>query len=83
MYPQVVQFETRHQQFALESQLIRERRQAQASAGAVELKRATHAHAGERAPREPRVSALLVRIVAFLTGTQPHHPPVSNDVLPR
>jgi hypothetical protein len=83
MYPQVVQFETRHQQFALESQLIRERRQTPASNAAVEPKRAAQAHAGERAPREPSVSAFSVRIVAFLTGTQPHKPPVPNDVLPR
>jgi len=31
MYPHVVQFETRQQQFELESQLIRERKQARAS----------------------------------------------------
>jgi hypothetical protein len=83
MYPHVVQFETRQQQFALESRLIRERRQAQVSAGDARPGRATQAPAGERARRDQGMTAVLLRIVAFLTGAPSHdHPRVPEDVLP-
>jgi hypothetical protein len=84
MYPQVVQFETRRHQIDRELQLIRERRQAQASAGDAELRRATRAHADDRAPREQDVSAFLLGMVAFLTRARSQdHPSVPEDVLPR
>ncbi len=83
MYPQVVQFETRRHQFDRELQLIRERRQAQVSAGHAALERAIQAHAGDGARREQGLSAFLHGIVAFLTGAQSdRRPPVPEDLLP-
>ena len=59
MYPHVVQFETRSQQFELENQLIRERKQARTGKtahGSSLLARIGSALA-ERGPRKPTAAS--------------------------
>jgi len=62
MYPHVVQFETRSQQFKLEGQLIRERKEARAGKAVnrpsllTKIAQRLRSEALENPPRDPRSS---------------------------
>ncbi len=68
MYPHVVQFETRRQQFARDNQLTRERRQAQTDRN--EAKLATQSPANSRADREHGVLVALLPRLARQSARQ-------------